>query len=400
MHMSAEGKGSSPLPLSTFGSVFENQRNKYSKMASGGGDVLTDLWADFKMQKGVVKDVLSENSSSEEQLEEEFEEGEVEKEEEDKKTTPLLLHDTTKYALEERGRIYIGPENETLRLFEDSLWYPQFDFNSKSSYRVEMYERQILSDSRTRSKVDSLLGKTLVCVCPQKNGSCHGETLIKMVSKFLPITPFFITKSRGLFFKGAQCPLSNFFLSDMQDDNGKIFHSAAHMYAYKHLIFMGKTENAKLVLDMKSAYQAYAIMKEFISTKKTFSFREQIEEMAKVIRLKWDQCREFQSFIMNHEDFDFIEGTTSKFWGAGIDLPRVESNFQHYDVEGFNHLGWVIKFVAAEKMGKMSEWKKSISVMRTICQSSSKEKIPFVKGALNVDMYLRKKGQTRRKWRK
>lgn len=236
--------------------------------------------------------------------------------------------------------VYIGPEirNEHWNL-EKSAWSNPYHFEKSSLVK---YRSWILKTMRDQIN-DQLGGKVLGCFC-KDHRKCHGSVLVELANAHLPVKKE-VHGEGIIFFKGDDCPLSNFYPCWLTRD-GRIFNCATQMYAYDHLVFMGKNNLALNVLQARNGYDAYEMLKNtFPYTSKTFNMRQQLTCMKKIIQIKYNQCEEFRRYLDENCNSVYVEATKSPFWGAGIDITMMNEKSTLSDVRGYNILGWIIKLV-------------------------------------------------------
>lgn len=287
--------------------------------------------------------------------------------------------------------VYIGPRivNKYWRLAE-SIWScPPHCFaliSTNATLAFEMYARHILHNSFLRQKLLTLQGKTLGCFCSAPE-LCHGSVLVKLINSTLPKKDIVVTKTKGVFFKGSTTPLSNYFPCTLEDKYLRItFTSAIQMYAYRHLWYMGQQTMADKVLRTNNPYYAYNQLKCCLKINKeeSFTFEQQVQEMAKILQLKWDTVPQFAAECHKYKAYDYIEGTTSSFWGGGKDISEITTDFDHINVPGKNILGWIMKWIHANNTNPKN-WEKYLTILK---HDPLLHNLNFFKGLLSVDRIL------------
>lgn len=287
--------------------------------------------------------------------------------------------------------VYIGHEIGGTTGLKKSIWASPFNKlkETNPAGSLTMYENHIRNTPDLMLKLPSLQGKILGCVCTDW-ATCHGRVLMKMVNAVVPrLTEKKSRKHETWFFKGVGTCLSTFYPSPVQVGD-ELFGSVIQAYAWKHLKHL-KQDTAAETIRHNSAYKGNNLLTALIRScnpKSIFSTEQQITTMAELIEYKWDHCPEFAALCTDNWEWDFIEGTNSSFWGAGIDLADLDPSYAPNTLPGRNILGHIIKFVSAKKMDRLDEWDTRCKLLRQHSEVVS-GLAPFQTGLLEVDQIMR-----------
>ena len=97
--------------------------------------------------------------------------------------------------------------------------------------------------------------------------------------------------------------------------HGKIFNSSEALYQYEKSIFHNRHDIAIKIINSKNGYDEKRIAKQIQENSSWNCVK--VEKMRQVLKVKFQQCSDFQSVLKTHKGKLFVETTFDKFWGAG-----------------------------------------------------------------------------------
>ena len=145
-------------------------------------------------------------------------------------------------------------------------------------------------------------------------------------------------------FKGAQSACSNFFPFELTF-KGRQYQSVEHAYQACKALCAGNPGMARAIQAASNALRAKTLAKhiEMSGVQRREWEQSKIGLMKELLTEKEKQCDEFRENL--HEGCKYIETTTDRFWGCGVDALEYHLNRpQHYP--GLNILGALITTLA------------------------------------------------------
>ena len=152
------------------------------------------------------------------------------------------------------------------------------------------------------------------------------------------------TTDSHIFFKGTYSPLSNLYQCELEVD-GHCFNSSEQLYQYKKACDMEQMDIATKVLSTQDPYEAMAFGKH-IRTDSDWVHTTGLQIMEEILTVKKLQVPEFRDLLHEYASKEFVEATTNKTWGSGIDLYAGDA-FDPSKWSGKNLLGKSLKKLLA-----------------------------------------------------
>ena len=327
--------------------------------------------------------------------------------------------------------IYIGPEikNSSWSLVE-SVWHNPYQFSGGSlKRRYELYKKRISEPQRREScDLEKIRGKMLACICPDVT-SCHGHVLARMVHDKHPeyenifrASPedesLSIDGGDVVFFKGQECPLSNYYycdehsmefctvagdddeecvLSDDSDyDEPELKYGARQAFAALKARKMGLMKSYRKIVSPRNASQLHAAIGEMeyhirAGNGKLWKTRDTIKTMHHIISDKWLCMPPFEEYCEALGSKIPCEATKNEFWACGLDMEVLRSldpRLRVHYMKGKNILGWIIKVVMTQLGPEMGDYSWVRPALGSDSLSDSvKEGLADVLTALNLKKY-------------
>ena len=145
-------------------------------------------------------------------------------------------------------------------------------------------------------------------------------------------------------FKGSQSPCSNFFPFEFRF-KGQQYRSVEHAYQACKAWCAGDPNMARTIQAASNALRAKTLAKhiEMSGAQRQEWEQSKVGLMKELLSEKEKQCAEFRENL--HDGCKYIETTTDKFWGCGIDALQYHLHRPQY-YPGLNILGALITTLA------------------------------------------------------
>ena len=159
-------------------------------------------------------------------------------------------------------------------------------------------------------------------------------------------------------FAGYKNALSNFFPCQLYY-KGQSFASSEHLYQYLKAEYHDQPEICHEIINCGTANQAMYVGRKIVPSSSWYDCCDQ--KMNFVLELKAKQCSDFRKALEDSRDNILIEGTTDKYWGAGLRFEE-SKRLSPTNIPGKNKLG-VLLMDIRNKLNEIPVEKKNTALI-------------------------------------